>query len=274
MSDKINSGVINNFLLTSETFDSIKHEVDKASEIIARKIENSKRIIFVCVGITSDIVNGFKVDLEFNFGIEEKNLAVINAGIKYKKHIYDWKEIGALKPVATFDLMEMELNSDDLLIGVSSSGKTEYVMGALSYANDIGCETILFSNNSLNQMDFKPDVLLSLPFVSQVYNIRSFEGATLLKVLLDITLYESLEKSGRIYEGCPIFMKWNSQRSRMGALNIISKVSNISTEEASDILEYSDGKTEIAVIVSKYKITKQEATEKLFIAKNNFNKID
>ena len=40
------------------------------------------------------------------------------------------------------DLKDIQLNDNDIVIGISASGRTPYVKGALTYANDIHADTV------------------------------------------------------------------------------------------------------------------------------------
>lgn len=265
--------LVKNYAVDGKVFSNMEDDIIGASELLAEKMENKNKIVFVCVGSSSDIVKGLKHDLVYNFGFDEDFMIVINAGHKYRNEIENWREVGALSSVATIDLMELNLSENDLVIAVTSSAETEYVMGALSYSIDSGVDTILITNNHKVNIELKPKIILSIPFEHNVMGIRSFEGTTLMKMVLDLVLYNSLQEAGRIYKGYPIYMKWNSDRSRLEVMKVICRITDKSLPEAEEALLECGGEVATTVVTLIDGITKEAARDKIFNARQNFNKI-
>ncbi len=272
MEDNIKK-IIQNFLIDEENFEKNKVNIEKVSEIIANKIINNERIVFVCVGYFADILNGLAKDIEYNFGIKKDLIKVLHAGYAFKRELNNWKEMGAIESAAVIELENILINKKDLIIGISSSGKTSYILGALSYGKEIGAKTVLITNEKESNLKIKPNYTFSILPKNNIANIRSLDRITLRKMIFDILIYSSIEKSGRIYKNRMPFMKWNSEKTKNEILETISIVSNISFLEAKKILKEADGISEVACVMALKKINKEKAISELKNIKYNFNKI-
>ncbi len=274
MKNKLVSEITKNYNVPIEHFEYIEDTIQEVANLISERIEQNKRIIFVSVGSSFDIVRGLKYDLEFNFGIPQDLIIPINAGYKYRKEMENWKDMGDLQSAAIFDLMELGVNEDDLIIGLSSSADTTYTMGAIKYANELGADTVLITNQLDVNIDIEVKHILSLPFEHNIFMIRSLEGTTLMKMILDTMLYIALHESGRVYKGYPIYMQWNSDKTKDIVLHIISSVCEVDKEKAEQTLNEADGSVPIACAMLLANVDKDLAIRKLENANKNFNNLN
>lgn len=274
MKNKLISEITKNFEIPKEHFEYMEEDIQNAANLISERIENNKRIIFVSVGSSFDIVRGLKYDLEYNFNINQDLIIPINAGYKYRKEMDNWKDMGDLHSAAIFDLIELGVNEDDLIIGLSSSADTTYTMGAINHAADMGADTILITNQLNVNITTKAKYILSLPFEHNIFTIRSLEGTTLMKMVLDTLLFVALHESGRVYEGYPVYMKWNSEKTKRSVLHIIKSVCDVDEKTALKTLEEADGEVHIACAMLLAGVDKELAKVKLDNCKLNFKKLN
>ncbi len=265
---------LENYIFENNFNEDLISSIAASSELISKAIINNKRIFFVTTGSFSDILAGIKKDIAWNFKIDLNNLIIMNAGESYKNEVDDWRSLGAIQSIATFDLQENDFSEEDVMVTVSSSAKSDYVIGAISYANDIGARTILITNALEENIDVdEKTIILSIENIPTVKYIRSFEGTTKLKLILDALFLDALKASGRIYKNHPIFIKWNSTETREWAVDIIESIIGSSTEEASKALEAADGSIASAIIMNIKNISLAESTKLLKNFNYNINEI-
>ncbi len=260
--------VIKNYILTKEYFDSIQDKLEVSSNIISNVILNEGRVVFVCVGTSADITRGIARDLEFNYGLDSNKVMIKEAGLQHSEHMLNWKEVGASQSMAVFELMDINLNENDVVIALSSSGQTEYVLGSLSYANDIGCETILITN-SMDELDTAKTVI-SIPFNKDATNVRSLEATTLMKMILDLVTYGSVTKAGRTLKGQLVYQKWNSDRTKKSVINAISNATKKNEDEVTKALEECEWVSEVATMMLLDGLDSNEAKGRLTRFKGSF----
>lgn len=266
--------IIKNYIFDENFFLDKEKQFESVSNIIAEKIENSGRIFFIGIGTSSSISSGLKWDLEYNYSIPNEKIIIVDAGKRFRKYMNDWKEIGSISSAAVFEMQELNLNSNDVLIGISSSAKTEFVMGAIKYSIDIGAKTILLTNTK-DKVEIKGlNEIVSFPYDETITNIKSLEATTLLKILLDLIIFGAMCESGRILNGQPIYQKWNSERTKEEIVPLLIKATNKTEQEVIQALNENDWITEYAAVslITEAK-TKEQIINKLSRVKGNFNKL-
>lgn len=271
MKNKFLNKLVKNYLLEEGDFNKIEDKIEIVSDWISEYLKQRKRITFVCVGSISNIIRGLNHDFQYNFGVQKGTFKIINAGEKYADEMENWKDIGAMFSVASMDLDEMEFDENDMLIAMSSSAETEYINGALSHGKAMGAKTVLLTNNK--NVDDLANIVINLPYSENVVGIKSLSATTIIKMILDMILYNSIIKAGRIYNGQAIFMLWNSDRSKAQVIGIVSSACNISYDEAKELLERAEGIAEVACIMHIKNMDVNEAKQYLVDINYNFNNI-
>lgn len=266
--------LIDNYILDRDLLEKLAKDVEIVSKLIAERIENDKRIIIVAVGSSSDISRGLAADLEYNYAIPRDNVQICEAGRNYRELMLNWREMGALKSTAVFDMQELDVTEEDIIIAISSSGKTEYTTGALSYANDIGATTVLITNSKLEDVDVAPKHLLSIGYDSSITNVRALEATTLMKIALDMMMYGAIIESGRMYNGQLVYQKWNSTKQKENIVNILISATGKSEEEVRATLEEAEWVTQVASAMLITGLSIEESIKRLGRIKGNFNKIN
>lgn len=260
--------MIDNYILSKDYFTSIEDKINDVSDIISNVILEEGRIIFVCVGTSADITRGIARDLEFNFGLTNDKVMIKEAGLQHSDHMLNWKEVGASQSMAVFELMDIDLNKDDVIIALSSSGETEYIIGALNYSRDIGCKNILITNST--KCNDLSENIISIPFNQQATNVRSLEATTLMKMILDIIIYGSVNKAGRTLNGQLIYQKWNSERTKKSVVEAIANATGKEDGEVIGALDSADWVSEIATVMLLDDLDAEEAKGRLRRLKGSF----
>ncbi len=261
---------------TLDNLKTIEDDIIKLSEEISKMIQNeSGRIIFVGAGISADMAKIIIEEMWFNFQIPRDKFISVTAAKTFSDSVIKWKELEEIPQTVVFELESLEITTDDLLIGLTSSGKTQYVISALTYARNSGCKTAVITDSAnelfeSDYIDFKINTSFGSPVV---LGLNSAGGSTVQKIIIDNVLYLAMEMAGRIYQQSLVYMEPVSKKIEEYCINVICKLVNVEEEEAKDIFDKSDRRLEIALISSLKKVSPEDARELLFINKGNFNKI-
>lgn len=253
--------------------EELQRNSDILSEEIARVFQSEGRLFIIAVGSTYNVIRGLNFDSNYNFGLPTGILNVLSPGQAVKEFNQDWESIGAIRSAAPVELMAHDLNEKDILIGISSSGTNEFVNGAISFARELNCKTFQISNNSelLNEgSKAEADVNIILPFDNFLQNgLRSLEGSTSMKLIFDTILLNATYLSGRIYKDELIYKRWNSSYSRKLSIEIVQRLTGLSFEESEKLFEESGGAQSKSVLMHKFNISEEEASN--ILKKNGFN---
>jgi N-acetylmuramic acid 6-phosphate etherase len=211
-------------------------KIIQISEIWAESLRNGGRVVMVGAGTSGRLAIMESAELFPTFGIgKDRVMAFIAGG---KGAVFSSKE-GAEDRyfVGKALVSRLKLSRKDLLIGISASGRTPFVKGAIDRAKEMGCKTVLISTNSEDRVKIRADINLCVDVGAEILpGSTRMKSATVQKVILNtISLLGAvfLEKirRGRMVDMVPL-----SGKLKARAIKTLMEEFGISGEEAEKIL--------------------------------------
>lgn len=266
--------MIDKIVVSTKKLLLIENEILEISNLVAKKINSKGRIILIGAGLSSEMARIIIDELWFNFQIKRGKFVAMTAAKEYAQNLVIWKELEEVYPTSIFELDEMNINKNDLVIGLSSSGKTQYVISALKYSHDVGCVTVLITDidniNKLPQIDYKIDTKFGYPVIM---GLNTAEGGTIQKIILDLIFYNAMLIIGRIWRDSLVFMKPVSKKIEKYCVEVIMKIMNYDVEKAMKVFLKNNRELETTLISEIKQINYNEAKKVLKKFNYNFNKI-
>ena len=127
--------------------------VAKTAEKIAEQLKKGGRIIYVGCGTSGRVAAMDDVELSCTFGLpEDRSLTLVSGGIADSALSIevDFEEDSSAIP----ETLLLNLNKNDVLIGISASSTAYYVRSALTHAKSVGALTVLISEAMPERNDF------------------------------------------------------------------------------------------------------------------------
>ncbi len=275
MKNKLLSNFKDKIINVFEQLEVIENEIDKLSDLIAEKVQKDEgRIIFVGAGISADMAKIIIDEMWFNFQIDNEKFLSITAAKSYASSLEKWKELEEMPSVSVFELESLNLNKEDLLIGLTSSGKTQYVTSAIDFAKKLGCQTAVITDMQKVKTNTKVDFEIHTNFGEPtIIGLNTAEGSTVQKIMIDNVIYLAMEKSGRIWNNSLVFMIPVSEKIEKYCIDVISRILKVDEDNAKELLYKYDKSLELVLISELKKISIDEAKTLLKENGNNFNKI-
>ncbi len=260
---------------TLNQLDSIEQEIETLAIRISEMIQSDEgRIIFVGAGISASMAEIIIEELWFNFQIKSDKFISLTAAKGYSKSVDKWKELEEISQTSVFELEEIDLQPKDLLIGLSSSGKTKYVVAAIQYAIQCGCETALITDMDNAELIDKTTFSINTKFGNPIVTgLNAAEGSTVQKIILDNVIYLAMELSGRIYKDSLVYMRPVSKKIEKYCVDVISSLVGVSYEKSMELFEKNERSLELTLITSLKGVSIDKARDLLFENKGNFNKL-
>ncbi len=259
---------------TMNDFDKIENEILKLSKTISEMIQYKEgRIIFVGAGISADMAGIIIEELWFNFQIPKGKFISLTAAKSYAETLEKWKELEEIEQTSVFELEPFNINENDLVIGLSSSGRTSYVVSSLKFSKQLGAKTALITDTDKFpnlDLDFVVNTSFRKPIV---VGLNTAEGATIQKLIIDNILYSALEDSGRIYKRQLVYLRPLSKKIEGYCITIIMNLLNVDNEEAIRLFEKGDRSLELTLISNLKKVSIDKARDLLYKNNGNFNTI-
>lgn len=243
--------------------------IAKAVDLIVEALGNDGRVYFVGAGTSGrlGIIQQAEIPPTFN---DEHFRALIAGGdgsvFRAKEGAEDSKEDG-------YAAIEGAAKKNDVIIGLSASGKTPYVLGALEKAVEIGCRTVGISCNPGSELSSMVDVAIT-PIVGPevVSGSTRMKAGTAQKMVLDMLSTASMVRMGKVYGNLMVDVKATNSKLKGRAKGIVMKIAPVDYNKAEGILESTGYDVKSAIIMARKGCSFEEAKGLLEANKSDLRK--
>lgn len=164
--------------------------------------------------------------------------------------------------MAKVDLIKYNFSKNDILVGITSSGSTPYVLGALKYAKDLGSKTGSISCNLDSIVSKYSDYPVEIDTGSEVLTGSTrMKAGTATKMVLNMISTTAMAKIGKVYDNLMVDLKVSNKKLEDRALRIIKEICKINNDEAEYYLKKSNYSVKHAIVMANKNVTFSEAEE-------------
>lgn len=236
-----------------------KDNIAKAVSMIVESFKKGGRLFYVGAGTSGRLGVLDSAECPPTFGVDREMVQGIIAGgyealVRSIERAEDKPEDGASA------INERGINSKDTVVGIASSGRTPFVMGALEEAKKLGAGTVLLQCNPLKIKIPYVDVFI-LPIVGPeiITGSTRLKAGTATKLVLNMLSSISMIKMGKVYNNLMVDVKaWNAKLVDR-AKRLIMEVGGVDQEKAIELLEIAKGSAKIAIVMAKRSVGYDEA---------------
>ncbi len=149
------------------------------------------------------------------------------------------------------DLRAIGLNDKDLVVGLTVSGRTPYVIGALNYARDIGAGTVALTCNPNTELAQRADIEIAPIVGPEVLSGSSrLKSGTAQKMVLNMLSTAAMIRLGKAYENLMVDLSVSNQKLKTRAVGILCEVTGVNQEKAERLLSKSGNNVKLAIFMS------------------------
>lgn len=237
--------------------------ISKVAEAIIESFKKGGRLIYMGAGTSgrlgvldaAECVPTFSVDPTMVQGL-------IAGGMKAMTVAVEGAEDSAT--LGKEDLQHIELTENDVVLGIAASGRTPYVIGALTYANEIGATTASLSCNK----DAEISRYATLPIEVEVgpeilTGSTRLKSGTAQKLVLNMLSTSSMIGIGKVYQNLMVDVKPSNEKLVERSKRIIMQATDCSYEQASQAFTSANQQVKTAIVMILTDSTKEEAEQKL-----------
>ena len=166
--------------------------------------------------------------------------------------------------LAEEDFKKRNLTKNDIVIGISASGRTPYVIGGLQYATKIGATTASIScneNAEISQFAAYPIEVSAGPEI--LTGSTRLKSGTTQKLILNMISTISMIHLGKVYGNLMVDVKPTNEKLVERAKHIIMEATGVSKDIATFYLEDSDQQVKLAITRILTNTSKEKASELL-----------
>ena len=162
------------------------------------------------------------------------------------------------------DLAARRVSANDVVVGITASGSTPYVLGALELARRRGATTVGVAANPRTPVTR----LAAISIVTEtgpeaITGSTRMKAGTSQKLVLNMLSTATMVLLGRVYDNWMIGVALTNRKLRARGLRILAEASGATVAEATRALRQSGHNMSIALIMLRSGATPREAQRRL-----------
>ena len=244
-------------------------EIAEAVSIIEHAFLEGGRLFYMGAGTSGRLGVLDASECPPTYGVDPGMVVGLIAGgekafIKAVEGAEDSRELGRQ------DLIDNNLNSRDVVVGIAASGRTPYVLGGLDYANRMNCKTIAISCNKGSAIGQAAGLAIEAePGPEVLTGSTRLKAGTVQKLILNMLSTASMVRIGKAYQNLMVDVVQSNEKLRTRAENIVMDATGVERTVARKTIDEADGKVKTAITMILADCDAAAATELLDRAKGH-----
>ena len=249
-----------------EVAGSVQKEVSKiaqAVDLIVDGLSKGGRLIYFGAGTSGRLGILDASECPPTFGVELGLVSGYIAGGKQAvfetiEGAEDYEEFGEK------DVMIAAIKKYDIACGITASGRTPYVIGALRKAKENGAYTIGVTNNEPNKIADWCDVTIAvITGPEAIAGSTRMKAGSAQKMVLNLLTSCSMVRLGKVYENLMVDMTPTNHKLKRRALAMLSLLCNLPSAQAQEALKAADNNVKTAILMVKKQMDLEQAKKLL-----------
>ncbi|WMJ71906.1 N-acetylmuramic acid 6-phosphate etherase [Cytophagaceae bacterium ABcell3] len=212
-------------------------QIEKLVNAIVQKMQAGGRLFYVGAGTSGRLAIADASECPPTYGVPPELVTGLIAG--GEKAIRQAVEFAEDDPTqAHKDLEEQNISSKDVLIGISASGKTPYVTGAVAYCNNkkilTGCITCNPDTPLAEIANYPVEVITGPEFVTGSTRLKA---GTAQKLTLNMISTSVMIRLGRVKDNKMVDMQLNNNKLFHRGIKMLAEELKIEKEDAEALLK-------------------------------------
>lgn len=158
----------------------------------------------------------------------------------------------------------LRIGKKDVVVGVSASGITQFVRGALTVARRKGARIIFVTCWPGTELQNYVDLIIAPSVGPEVIaGSTRLKAGTATKLVLNMLTTIAMVRIGKTYGNLMVDVKTGSEKLKDRAQRIVSMVTGADPEEAKRLLVKARWNVKVAIVMKKADLTVSQATARL-----------
>jgi N-acetylmuramic acid 6-phosphate etherase len=242
-------------------------EIARLADAAATAFGAGRTIVFLGAGTSGRL--GFLEAAECppTFGTDAERIRAVMAG--GRDAVFAARE-GAEDSAADGIEAARHLVPGDLLIGISASAVTPFVLGALSQAHELGVATALVTcGDAAAAADARPfaDHLIALATGPEILTGSTrLKAGSATKAVLNAITTAAMVRRGKVFENFMVDLRRGSSKLRDRAIRIVAAAGRVDRTAAETLLDAAEGEVKVAVVAARAGLSIADARGRLHAA--------
>lgn len=170
--------------------------------------------------------------------------------------------------IQQFGVME-----NDIILGITASGTTPFVLGALQEAKKMKAITGLLVCNKSPKLDYVDHSISVIVGPEIITGSTRMKAGTATKIVLNMISTTAMVKMNKTYGNLMVDLNVSNDKLWDRGIRIIQHLTALNYDDALNLLQSAEGEVKTALVMEKLKVSFSQAREKLQTEKGSLNDV-
>lgn len=214
--------------------------ITRAVELVRDRLASGGRLVYVGAGTAGRLATLDAAELGPTFSVPAGRVeAVLAGGDRALRRAVEGAEDDEGAGASAMD--DIKVGPDDVVVGISASGRTPFVVGALEHAGTLGAGTVAMVCNPQSRLAAHADIAVELLVGGEVLAGSSrMNAGTAQKIALNAISTAAMVLLGKTYGNLMVDLDPTNAKLRDRAIRIVAAVTGTDPARASQALERAE----------------------------------
>jgi len=235
----------------------------RAVDAIVAAMRRGGRLIYVGAGSSGRMGVLDAAECAPTFGISAKHMqALIAGGRRAVTEAVEGAEDSARN--GERDLRKLKLTREDVVLGITASGTTPYVLGAMKFARARKAMTVAITSNRGMPVARPARIVIAPETGAEVLTGSTrLKAGTAQKMVLNMLSTAAMARLGHVYENLMIDLAPTNEKLSGRAVQILAQASGQKLPTAEHALRQAGHSLRVALVMLKLRIEAREARRRI-----------
>lgn len=244
-------------------------EIAQVIDMVAHALREGGRLIYVGAGSSGRLAALDACEIPAYFSTSPQTVQYIMAG--GPKALASPVEVNEdSEELGKRDIARRRPSRKDVVIGLSASGRTPYVVAAVAYARTLGAKTACITCNSNSPLI----AVVDTPIVAEVgpeviSGSTRMKAATAQKMITNMITTGAMTRLGYVYENLMVNVHMHNSKLIERGISILMRACEVSRDKAVDVIRSAGRSVPVALVMLKAGVDKPEAVRRLARSQGN-----
>lgn len=247
----------------AETVKLALPEIAEAVHLIADRLRQGGRLFYVGAGTSGRLGVMDAAECPPTFGVSPELIqGIIAGGVTALTDEIEGAEddLGAGEAV----MKNAGVNVKDVVLGISASGNTPFVLAAMDYAKQQGSARIGLACEMNSVLLKNVDVAICVPVGPEIlYGSTRLKAGSAQKMILNMLSTAVMVKLGKVYKNHMVDLQVSNIKLLQRAEVMVAELGEVPQETAAKLLKETGNNVKTAIVMAKRKINVLEAENNL-----------
>jgi len=238
-------------------------EIAQVIDSVARSLREGGRLIYIGAGSSGRIASLDACECPHYFSTSPQTVQCIMAG--GPKALASPVEVNEdSEELGQRDIARRRPTRQDMIIGLSASGRTPYVVGAIAYAHARCAKTACITCNHGTPLAGVADVAIVADVGPEVISGSTrMKAATAQKMITNMITTGVMTRLGYVYENLMVNVHMHNSKLVERGIGILMRACHITRDKAVDVIKSAGCSVPVALVMLKAGVDNPEAVRRL-----------